>query len=109
MAAIQRELGLRAVIWKQPVAGLLTMTGQFFTVGINGMADLGGVLQGGRAFQIEVKTGGATLEAHQRAWRERMETLGVLYVIARAPHESDQEAAAREVCRVLRAGCTGPG
>ena len=52
------------------------------TIGIVGEADVQGVLPGGRAVAVECKSGNDVLRRRQKAWRDRFEELGGLYVLA---------------------------
>lgn len=43
-----------------------------------------GVQYTGQSFAVEVKTGSAKLSTQQKRWRDRFESLGGLYVLARS-------------------------
>lgn len=49
---------------------------------VRGIADIGGILPGGRALQIEVKVKPNTLSADQKAWRDRTVAAGGLHITA---------------------------
>lgn len=47
-----------------------------------GIPDIGGVLQGGRYFAIEVKRPGGRLSPEQKGWIERLSAQGVICIVA---------------------------
>lgn len=59
-----------------------------YTIGVPGEADIQGVIgPNGRAFAVEVKTGDGRLNADQKKWRNRFESLGGIYILYRHPDD----------------------
>jgi hypothetical protein len=100
LSGISRE-GL-GVAWRQHVGLVMFSTGARAMVGITGMSDIGGVLYGGTAFQIEVKTGGARRNQMQRAWDARMTALGAFSFLAHAQRKDEHAAVVRHTLGLLR-------
>jgi len=78
--AVQRAGG-RA--WRRDVGLFYDQRGTLRRIGTKGEADVQGILPGGRAIAIEVKTGNGRRTVQQRAWAAAWERLGGLYVVAR--------------------------
>lgn len=72
------------VLFRQQVGNFVARSGYSVKVGIEGQADLGGFLRGGRAIQIEVKTPTGRLRDGQVRWAAMAERMGVLYLVARS-------------------------
>lgn len=56
--------------------------------GIKGSADIIGVLPGGRALFIEVKTNSGKLHAHQERWLSSVERCGAAVLVARSAKDA---------------------
>jgi len=73
-------------VWRQQVGTFRQLYSEAkIKVGTEGMADIGGILHGGRALQIEMKAEDGQLSEAQRNWREMTLGLGGLYFVARSP------------------------
>lgn len=73
-------------VWRQQVGTFRHLRSEVkIKVGTEGMADIGGILRGGRALQIELKAEGGALSPAQRSWRDMTLELGGLYIVARSP------------------------
>jgi hypothetical protein len=73
-------------VWRQQVGTFRQLYSEAkIKVGTEGMADIGGLLHGGRALQIEMKAEGGQLSEAQRNWREMVLSFGGLYFVARSP------------------------
>lgn len=81
--------------------------------GVEGTCDVKGYLRpwGGKGwaipFQIEVKTGKADLEKHQKAWAQKCQDLSVLHMVVTTESESEMTrvlAAAMNVLRLAQDG-----
>lgn len=80
--------------WRQEVGLFRNLRGEgLHKIGIEGMADVGGITKDGRCLQIEVKTGKATRTSAQKAWGKMIMSLGGVYVIARYNDEVDGDLA----------------
>lgn len=88
-------MGHRA--WARNVGVFQDQRGNFRRIGTKGEADIGGILRGGWALAIEVKTGKATREPDQVAWGRMWVALGGCYVVARYSDSDDGDAAIRAV------------
>ena len=86
VSAIRRPDGSPVcVLWRQHCGVFLAMTGKHPTrIGIEGQADIGGVLCNGRAVQVEVKSPIGRLREGQVRWATMCQSMGVLYVLARS-------------------------
>ena len=82
--------GQRAcVCWRQAVGSFRHLYSDgIIKIGVEGMADIGGVLSDGRCLQVETKTATGRLREAQVAWREMTISMGGLYVLARSPDEA---------------------
>ena len=96
-AAIQRSilaaLGTHpavAMAWRQNAGVVQAQSGYVMRVGPKGMADIGGIMRGGRALQIEVKRPGIEVEMGTaqaewlRACRDAGATVGVAHSVEEA-------------------------
>lgn len=72
------------VLWRQQVGTFRAPAGHAVKIGIEGQADIGGVLYTGRAIQIEVKSARGRMREAQARWAEMCRQMGVLYVLARS-------------------------
>lgn len=61
--------------------------------GVNGQADLTGILPNGRRLEVEVKTPRDKLRPDQLNFREMILSRGGLYIVARTADEAEQELA----------------
>lgn len=95
LSALQRHDGSPVCrVWRQHVGAFLGPSGNVVKVGIEGQADIGGVLCNGRALQVEVKSAtGRTSDAQER-WGAMVRRLGGLWLVARSADEA--VAAVRE-------------
>lgn len=88
-ADIQREivcyLDIMRVVWWRCALGGLRAAGGRVKNPMKGFPDLAGIVPGGsgRLFTIEVKTEKGRLRPEQIMWRHRLESAGVLYILAR--------------------------
>lgn len=57
-------------------------------VGIDGMADTGGILCDGRSLQLETKTPVGSLRDTQRRFRRDVEMFGAVYLVAHSKEEA---------------------
>lgn len=85
--------GRRAcVVWRRFVghARALQDPSVVMTIGTPGMADIGGFLCTGRAFEVEVKTEAGRLRPEQENWRKVCLAMGALYILARSAEEAER-------------------
>ena len=80
-------------LWRQNT-GAARINGQLVRFGTPGQADLSGVLEGGRALFIEVKSATGRQSPQQKKFQIMVESLGALYVLARSV--SDVHAALKK-------------
>lgn len=78
-----------AMVFRREVGLFYDQRGNPRKVGFPGEADVQGILRGGRAIAIEIKTGAARRTEEQKRWARRFIELGGLYVLARY---SDRES-----------------
>lgn len=78
--------GKRAcVVWRQNVGKFRHLYGEgVISIGVEGMADIGGVLADGRALQIECKASEGSLTKAQRNWRYMVQQLGGVHLVVRS-------------------------
>lgn len=92
---------LRAIVscggraWPRNVGLFRDVRGNPRKVGVRGEADVQGLVPGGRALAVEVKTGAAERTPEQRAWGRMWVAMGGLYVVARYSDSDDGDAAIR--------------
>ena len=72
------------VLWRQHAGVFTAASGHTVRVGIEGQADLGGVLANGRCIQIEVKSPSGRIRPAQERWAAMCRRMNVLYVLARS-------------------------
>jgi len=72
------------VLWRQQCGLFTGPTGNVVKIGIEGQADLGGVLANGRAVQVEVKSPAGRLRDGQVRWAAMARRMNVLYLVARS-------------------------
>ena len=95
LSALRRSDGSPVcIVWRQHVGKLMSPSGYVTSVGVEGQADLGGVLFTGRALQIEVKSETGRLREGQERWGAAMRRMNVLWFVARSADEA--VAAVRE-------------
>jgi hypothetical protein len=71
-------------------------------IGVPGEADVQGILSGGWALAVEVKTGAAQRREGQVRWAQMFQTMGGCYVLARWNDREDGSATlAKEIGRFL--------
>lgn len=82
---ILAEIGARKDlrVWKANTGAVKT-DGRFIRFGLPGMADITGILAGGRRLEIEVKTGSARQTTQQKNFQEMIEHFGGIYILARS-------------------------
>lgn len=68
--------------------GLNMRTDEKFAYGINGQADIMGIIVGGRHIWLECKTGGAVQSSNQKNFQRMIERFGGLYSVVRSPEEA---------------------
>lgn len=86
-------MGHRA--WARNVGVFADMRGTHRRIGVKGEADIQGILRGGYALAIEVKTGHAFRTPHQRAWGAMWLAMGGCYVLARYSDSDDGDTSIR--------------
>lgn len=75
------------VLWKQVSGVFVAPPNRRIRAGLEGMADLGGILWTGRSVQIEVKSQTGRLREAQVRWGEMCRRMGALYLVARSVDE----------------------
>ncbi len=95
-AAIMLEFGARPGIrlWRANVVVARSRSGGFIRSLPTGHPDIAGILSGGRALYIEVKSPTGRLSKDQRRFRDMAESLGALWILARSV--ADVETALNE-------------
>ena len=89
LSALRRPDGSPVcIVWRQHVGKLMSPSGYVTSVGVEGQADLGGVLFTGRALQIEVKSETGRLREGQERWGAAMRRMNVLWFVARSADEA---------------------
>lgn len=83
--AILREFGARADmrLWRQNT-GAATFRGQRVSFGVQGAADLSGILPDGRRLEIEIKSAVGRQSPEQRAYQTMIERFNGVYILARS-------------------------
>lgn len=76
------------IIWRQHVGKVMGQSGHIISIGIEGQADLGGVLFTGRCVQIEVKSETGRLREGQERWGAAMQRMNALWMVARSKEEA---------------------
>lgn len=76
------------IVWRQFVGKVMGPSGHMISIGIEGQADLGGVLFTGRSIQIEVKSETGRLREGQKRWGAAMQRMNVLWLVARSKEEA---------------------
>lgn len=102
MGKIQSRFSGRVFLLHQYVGLFNQRNGKKVYIGVKGIADIGGWLDG-RAFQIEVKSGMATRNHDQIAFGEMAAKTGAIYIVGRFSGqwgESD-ELEAERICDEL--------
>lgn len=86
LSALKLPDGRRAcLVYRQQVGKFRTLFGDgVVPVGVEGMADIGGILADGRALQIECKSSEGSLTEAQRNWRRTVLSFGGVHVVARS-------------------------
>lgn len=79
------EFGSRPTLrlWRVNTGAALGRAG-FVRFGLPGMADISGIMQGGRRIEIECKTATGRQSPEQKRWQAMIEKFGGLYVLARS-------------------------
>jgi hypothetical protein len=89
LSALRRPDGSPVcIVWRQHVGKFMGQSGYVTKVGIEGQADLGGVLFTGRAIQIEVKSETGRLREGQERWGAAMRRMNALWMVARSADEA---------------------
>lgn len=89
--AVELALGSRpdVRIWRQNSGAFITQDGaRHVRTGINGMADLSGILSGGRRLEVECKTGSGRQTPAQLRFGEMITRMGGVYVVVRSVEEA---------------------
>ena len=100
MRRILRDLGSRPDmrLWRQS-SGVAFRGTAAIRFGINGCADLSGILHDGRRVEIEVKTAKGRQSKQQRAFEFMIARFGGIYLIARSTEDALVQLRARGYCR----------
>ena len=79
-----------AMAWRQNAGAVKTAQGYVVRMGPTGMADIGGIMRGGRSLQIEVKRPGQNVKNNsaQDAWLKRCDKAGALCGVAHSVEEA---------------------
>lgn len=80
-----------ARVWRQNVIAA-KVGDRFVRAGLPGMADISGILPGGKRVEVEVKGPGDRLSEQQKSFRSMIQKSGGVYVVAR-----DVDAAIAEI------------
>ncbi len=89
LSALRRPDGSPVcIVWRQHVGKFMGQSGHVTKVGIEGQADLGGVLCTGRCLQIEVKSETGRLREGQERWGAAMRRMNALWLVARSAEEA---------------------
>ena len=70
-------------VWRNNTGSVKTQDGRFVTFGLNGSADIIGLLRGGRFLAIEVKSEIGRQSEQQKNFQKMIESFGGLYILAR--------------------------
>ena len=99
MGKIQSRFSGRVFLLHQYVGLFNQRNGKKVYIGVKGIADIGGWLDG-RAFQIEVKSGMAVRNKDQEAFGEMAVKTGAIYIVARFSGQWSQcdELEAERIC-----------
>jgi hypothetical protein len=76
------------IVWRQHVGKVMSQSGHVTTIGVEGQADLGGVLCTGQCLQIEVKSETGRLREGQERWGAAMRRMNALWMVARSADEA---------------------
>jgi len=93
LSALRTPDGFRACLVYHRYTGTaraMTDPSRVISIGVPGMADIGGMLADGRALEIEVKTPTGRLSPEQIAWRDTVTSMGALYILARSAEEAEE-------------------
>ena len=89
LSALRRPDGSPVcIVWRQHVGKVMSQSGHVTTIGVEGQADLGGVLFTGRCLQIEVKSETGRLREGQERWGAAMRRMNALWMVARSAEEA---------------------
>lgn len=88
-------------IWRANT-GKAMIANRMIAFGVPGQADISGVMRGGYRLEIEVKRPGCTLGSRQRRYRDMIQEMGGIYILAFSLEEAirdlEHHAAIRGVC-----------
>ena len=89
VAALRAHPGV-AMVWRQNAGVVQAQSGYVMRVGEKGMADVGGILRGGRALQIEIKRPGIDVAAGtaQAEWLHACSDAGAAAGVAHGVEEA---------------------
>lgn len=76
------------IVWRQQVGTFVGPSGHPVKVGLEGQADLGGVLANGRLLQVEVKAENGRLSEAQERWGAMVQRMNGLWLVARSADEA---------------------
>lgn len=76
------------VVWRQQVGTFTGPSGHVVKVGLEGMADIGGILCNGVVLQIEVKSATGRLREAQKRWGQMIQSMGGLFIVARSAEDA---------------------
>ena len=71
--------------------GVAKMRGATVSFAVAGQCDLYGLVKGGRALEVELKSATGTLEPDQRDWRDWCLTWGVPHIVLKAKKDETVE------------------
>jgi len=75
--------------------GAADLRGYTVRFGFKGMADLSGIVQGGRRLEIECKTKTGRLSKEQERFGAMIERFGGIYIVARSADDAVRQLEAR--------------
>jgi hypothetical protein len=94
---LQRELLVEAsrwkmvgLIWRQQSGLFFTQDGRPVRIGFPGLSDVGGILQGGQAFQLELKAPNGSVTREQQGWLKAVRDAGGRAGIVRSLGEAKE-------------------
>lgn len=97
LSSLQWQGKRACVVWRQNVGTFRHLYGEgVIKIGVEGMADIGGVMADGRALQIECKSSEGALTKAQRNWRYTVQAMGGVHLVIRS-----SESAVSQVLEAL--------
>ena len=74
-------------IWRANT-GKAMIANRMITFGVPGQADISGVMRGGYRLEIEVKKAGGRLGSRQKRFRDMIQEMGGIYIVAYSVEEA---------------------